>query len=292
MFELKLLRGREVSSGTYVPARRWTEAATVAMAALVFGMILANLPALRGLSEPGTGDPFGLTSIGGGNDLPGLGLAALRTSLPVDTPPAGDPGSTVAGVQHARVALTDYKAMADRIPNDKLDHAARDQNLMQSEHAQRRVAGFLAGRYGVASDIMREYVSTARDAARMLHIDPLLILAVMAVESNYRAGSANPSGALGLMQVIPEFHEPELAPFGGAHAVQEPHVNILVGGLVLKQYIALTGSLSLGLRYYVGASDPGTDDQGYVRKVSGELKSLREMVAGYRAPGAMAGAAP
>lgn len=51
-----------------------------------------------------------------------------------------------------------------------------------------------------------KYVSYAYEAGEKWKVDPLLLLAIMKPESNYRQSACNKSGASGLMQVIPKWH--------------------------------------------------------------------------------------
>src|SRR5262245_32064900 len=53
------------------------------------------------------------------------------------------------------------------------------------EREQQAVAEFIAKRYRVAEDVAADYVSIAYRAGDQHRVDPLLILAVMAIESRY-----------------------------------------------------------------------------------------------------------
>jgi Transglycosylase SLT domain len=68
---------------------------------------------------------------------------------------------------------------------------------------QQAVSEFIAKRYRVAEDAAGEFVAMAYRAGEQHRVDPLLILAVMAIESRYNPVAESNMGARGLMQVIP-----------------------------------------------------------------------------------------
>ncbi len=139
------------------------------------------------------------------------------------------------------------------------------------------LAGYLARRYRVATDATIDLVSEAYAVGRAVGLDPLLILAVISVESRFNPIAESNMGAKGLMQVIPKFHYEKLAEHGGADAVLDPRTNMLVGAQILKEYIVRAGSLEAGLQMYNGASEDPT--QGYAQKVIAERQGLEQTLA-------------
>lgn len=137
---------------------------------------------------------------------------------------------------------------------------------------QRAVAEFIAKRYRVAEDAIREFVSIAYRAGEQYRVDPLLILAVMAIESRYNPVAESVMGARGLMQVIPKYHPEKLVPHGGEEALLEPEVNIHVGAQILRQYYRRFGDLETALQMYAGALDEPTSQ--YATKVFAEKARL------------------
>lgn len=141
---------------------------------------------------------------------------------------------------------------------------------------QRAVTEFLSKRYRVALDATAGYVSAAYQAGSVWKVDPLLILAVAAVESRYNPVAESPFGAKGLMQVIPRFHTDKLAEHGGEGALLDPQVNIQVGAQILREYLRRFGETEIALQMYAGASEePGS---AYAAKVLAERARLEQLL--------------
>jgi len=140
------------------------------------------------------------------------------------------------------------------------------------EREQRAVAEFIAKRYRVAEDAAAGFVDIAYRAGEQHRVDPLLILAVMAIESRYNPVAESVMGARGLMQVIPRYHPEKLEPHGGEQALLEPEVNIVVGAQILREYTRRFGDLEAALQMYNGALDEPTSR--YANKVFAEKAQL------------------
>jgi len=136
------------------------------------------------------------------------------------------------------------------------------------------LASYLARRYRIATDATTDLVSEAYAVGRAVGIDPLLILAVISVESRFNPIAESDKGAKGLMQVIPKWHYEKLAEHGGEDAVLDPRTNMLVGTQILKEYIVRAGNLEAGLQMYNGALDDPA--QGYAQKVIAERQRLEQ----------------
>jgi hypothetical protein len=140
----------------------------------------------------------------------------------------------------------------------------------------RALAEFLARKYKVSERMIFNLVTMAHTAGRQIGIDPLLIIAVMAVESRFNPIAESMAGAKGLMQVIPKYHTDKLKSYGGEDSVFDPQTNILVGSQILKEYIARTGSVNSALQMYAGALDDTED--AYTNKVMNEKQRLQQVV--------------
>jgi soluble lytic murein transglycosylase-like protein len=144
------------------------------------------------------------------------------------------------------------------------------------------LAEFLAKRYKVSQDVTLEFVQIAHAEAARVNLDPLLIMAVIAVESRYNPIAESGVGAKGLMQIIPKFHGDKLAEFGGEKAVFDPESNIRVGTRILREYLSRTGNLGIALQMYAGAL--GDENDTYTHKVLGEKQRLQRVVAAFAEP--------
>ena len=173
----------------------------------------------------------------------------------------------------AKMRVQSISHLSDRIPMSKMDPQALDNNLMGSIQNQRAVADFFERKYSLDRTKIEEYVSNTILIAKEVNIDPVLLLAVISVESNFNPNTKSQAGAEGLMQVMTSVHKDKYAIFGGTSEAAKPEVNIRVGAYILKYLIATAGSLRNGLKYYVGAAN-AEDDGGYADKVMAERNRL------------------
>ena len=173
----------------------------------------------------------------------------------------------------AQMQVKSISHLSDRIPTSKIDPQALDSNLMGSLQNQRAVADFFEKKYSLDRSKIEEYVSNTILIAKEVNIDPVLLLAVISVESNFNPNTKSHAGAEGLMQVMTSVHKDKYAIFGGTSQAVKPEVNIRVGAYILKYLIATAGSLRNGLKYYVGAAN-AEDDGGYADKVMAERNRL------------------
>jgi soluble lytic murein transglycosylase-like protein len=174
-------------------------------------------------------------------------------------------GSALAVVQQEATAIL---AQPEAVPADNERHVA--------------LAEFLAKRYKVAQELTLDFVRIAHAEGGRVGLDPLLIMAVIAVESRYNPIAESVMGAKGLMQIIPRFHGDKLAAFGGERAVFDPEANIRVGTRILKEYFTKTGNLGIALQMYAGALND--DNDTYTTKVLGEKQRLQQVVANMTGP--------
>jgi soluble lytic murein transglycosylase-like protein len=145
-----------------------------------------------------------------------------------------------------------------------------------AEREQRAAVEFIGKRYRVAQDAVAGFVSAAYRAGGEWKVDPLLILAVMAIESRYNPVAESNMGAKGLMQVIPKFHLEKLMDHGGEAALLDPQVNIQVGAQILREYLRRFGETETALQMYAGAFDEPSSS--YAVKVLAERARLEQAV--------------
>ena len=167
-----------------------------------------------------------------------------------------------------------------------VEHVTKIQVADQKEPAPREqkwVTNWLAKRYRLATDAANMLVGATYRTATEVKIDPLLVLAVMAIESGFNPFAESPVGAQGLMQVMSKVHHDKFRPLGGVKAALNPVANIKVGATILKEYVRQTGSVESGLKLYVGAGAFETD-AGYGYKVLAEYKRLKDVASGKSVP--------
>jgi soluble lytic murein transglycosylase-like protein len=144
------------------------------------------------------------------------------------------------------------------------------------DRAQEALVKHLSRRFMVEGESAEEAVRASYRAAGAVGLDPLLVLAVISVESAFNPFAESGMGAKGLMQIIPKYHRAKLLELGGEEAVLDPQNNIAVGTRILQEYVYRTGTLEAGLQFYNGASRDGTAQ--YAQKVMAERLKLEEVM--------------
>lgn len=134
------------------------------------------------------------------------------------------------------------------------------------------IRGYISTKYRVSSEVTDALVKASFGTAQDLDLDPLLLLSVMAIESNFNPFAESTGGAQGLMQVMTRVHKDKFETFGGRQAAWNPIANIRVGARILKDCVNKGGSLEAGLRLYVGST--GTPGYRYGVRVLAERDRL------------------
>lgn len=183
----------------------------------------------------------------------------------------------------APVVVADTKLAAAAPAPAATAAAVHDAKALANSKQQQFVTSWLSKRYRVAGDAANMLVSTAYTTARDIKLDPLLILAVMAIESGLNPFAESPVGAKGLMQVMAKVHHDKFAQLGGTAAALNPAANIRVGAEILKDYVTRTGSVEAGLKNYVGAGALDSDS-GYGSRVLAEYHRLKQVATGKKVP--------
>lgn len=132
----------------------------------------------------------------------------------------------------------------------------------------------VAQRYRVSPEVLQPVFEAAQAAGRQWRVDPLLIVAVISIESRFNPFSHSSMGAQGLMQIIPRYHQDKLPRDAGNLALFDPVTNVQVGTRILQEFIQRQGGLMEGLQYYAGAVDDV--EQAYANKVLAEKNRLEQ----------------
>jgi soluble lytic murein transglycosylase-like protein len=181
-----------------------------------------------------------------------------------DAPPAGDP-------EPQRVE-----------PGIAPEHV---EAYVRAEVAQRMPAAATATHRRVATTVLRE--------SSQAGVDPLLVVALIHVESSFNPRARSRAGALGLMQVrVPTLREQLDRPNARRADALDPHTNIQAGVRYFRRMLDTFGATDLALMAY--NAGPGRIQrllaQGgipsrfrdYPRKVEDELERIRDALLGAR----------
>ena len=122
---------------------------------------------------------------------------------------------------------------------------------------QGRAARWIARKHRVSVAAVEQIVLAAYASAATHRLDPYLLLAVIAVESNFNPLAESKVGAQGLMQVMPQVHRERFERHGGTEAALNPWANIDVGAGILREYLDRYKTIEAALSAYVGMGPAG-----------------------------------
>ena len=175
--------------------------------------------------------------------------------------------------------LRERQVLLSWLPENTAERATAV-SLQDLPRSQAAVAEWLGRKYKVAPEPLAALVAEAHVLSKKVGLPAHLILAVMAIESNFHPYIQSPAGAQGLMQVMTGVHANRYRSYGGVMAAFDPISNMRVGVGVLVDCIKRKdGSLHEGLRYYLGG-DAVVEDGGYVSKVLEEQARLDAVASG------------
>ena len=153
-----------------------------------------------------------------------------------------------------------------------MDAAANVEPAPEQDAVQQALASYLSRRFTIAAEAAGRIVAAAWRAGEDSDLDPLLLLAMISVESRFDPFAESALGAKGLMQIIPKYHHDKLDALGGEAAVLDPETNIRLGAQILQEYVVRAGTLEAALQFYNGAaSDPSGQ---YAQKILAERSRL------------------
>ena len=158
--------------------------------------------------------------------------------------------------------------LTDNMPLEKMSEALTPQLRAALDH--------IARRYRVSPEALRPIFHTVQLTGRERNVDPLLLVAIIGIESGFNPFSESAMGALGLMQVIPRFHQDKLPAGAEKSHFLDPVTNVQVGTHVLQESIRRSGGLIPGLQQFGGAVDD--QEQTYANKVLAEKERIEQAV--------------
>ncbi|MBC7454437.1 MAG: lytic transglycosylase domain-containing protein [Massilia sp.] len=171
-------------------------------------------------------------------------------------------------------------------PEEKTDQAVASTAATTSlapvrvSKSQADQALWLGAKYRVAPEAVEILLVEADRLSTLHRLSPHLLIAVMAIESNFHPFIESEAGAQGLMQVMPRIHAKRYDRIGGKSI--DPIDNLQVGAEILRDCVKLKdGSEVEGLRYYFGG---GASSDAYIDKVRYEQNRLKQVAAGVRVP--------
>lgn len=152
-------------------------------------------------------------------------------------------------------------------------------SLTEATPEMRALRRYLARRYDTAEQQLTRWLKTVETEARRYGIDPLLVVAIIAVESGFDPAQQSSQGAIGLMQVIPKWHLDKIdARVDGdpePDHLFDPKINIAVGVEVLAEGLARYRQLERALQYYNGSLNDR--ERRYSKKVLSVYRQLQRI---------------
>lgn len=118
--------------------------------------------------------------------------------------------------------------------------------------------------------VNKDHLHIIYRASEYYKLDPLLILAVIGVESSFNPNAISNKGAIGYMQIVPKWHKNKTQYFTD---LSKPYSNIYLGTWILKDFINKTGSIKKALQKYNGSTN-----NVYSNKVLLAYNNLKEKI--------------
>ncbi len=145
---------------------------------------------------------------------------------------------------------------------------------------QASVTYWLSRKYNVAPEPLSVLVAEAFQLGERAQIAPSLILAIVAIESNFNPYAQSTTGGQGLMQIQPAQQSDKLVSLGGAMATFDPLSNLRVGVRVLHELAIEKGSVQAGLAAY--AQSTQSRESNYLERVLQEEQRLARVTQSVR----------
>ena len=180
----------------------------------------------------------------------------------------------------------------DRIQTlDFLPHITLQDNFDPTKLAPEQYSTFLASpkgiklketigqTYKISDDEVTAIVKSAFYWSNQQGLSPDLILGIIEQESSFNSKAKSSMGAMGLMQVIPYWHQQKIKEAGGSNDMLWKHdFNIQIGTQIIKEYIIKSrGNVREALLRYNGSLQ---NPNGYSEKVLKKRLKYKEILGG------------
>ena len=140
------------------------------------------------------------------------------------------------------------------------------------------LAAYLVAQYRVPEPRAEQIIKLAQIHAQTPAIDPLLLLALIGVESNHNPRAVSSVGAQGLMQIMPGLHRARIESQWPGATFFDPEANIAVGVSILSELTrSSNGDVRVALQRYNGAVHDR--DARYAQRVFTERQRLQQVIA-------------
>lgn len=160
--------------------------------------------------------------------------------------------------------------------NKRISDSNISQTNLEKEFEKTRVAKWIARKYRVSNEAVREIVEISFSAGDKFEVDPYVVIAIIAIESSFNPLAESGAGALGLMQVMPLIHRKKFQKYGGFEKSLDVKVNIYVGTEILKNFYLRYGNYQRALLAYVGVSQ--NSNSSYPKKVLRLRDRLKKLI--------------
>lgn len=197
-------------------------------------------------------------------------LSALAMGLVIVALLAGNPAAITALPTRIASLRADVTLSGGDIRD--ADPSSGKRQVVALTPEMRVALDFVSRRYRVSADALTPVFLAAQATGRQMKLDPLLIIAVIAIESRFNPFAESIVGAQGLMQIVAHWHQDKLPEGGGDLGFFDPEINVRVGAQILRDSIRRTGGLIPGLQYFAGALDD--QEHGYANKILAEKQRL------------------
>jgi len=180
-------------------------------------------------------------------------------------PKLGEAASAMLDLNSITPAFISGQALADaEVQNAPGKLTPRMQAALQN----------VAQRYRVSASALTPTFEAIQAVATERRLDPMLLVAVISIESRFNPYAESVVGAQGLMQIMPRWHQDKVPEGAGPMAFYDPLINVQAGAQILQQSIRSQGGLVAGLQQYAGAMSD--EDSAYSAKVLAEKQRLEQ----------------